>query len=77
MFGGQSVVAISQQNPASSQAIATATTPLGLRQACLGWRQRAFRRRWARQAMLMISGDWPRWRRSEFLADRGVTLVVV
>ena len=31
----QSARAISQQKPASSRAIATATTPLGLRRACL------------------------------------------
>jgi hypothetical protein len=57
-------VAISQQNPASSRATATATIPLGFLRASLSWRQRACRRRCARQAMLITSGGWSRWRSS-------------
>ena len=57
-------VAISQQNPASSRATATATMPLGFLRASLSCRQRAFSLRCARQAMLMTSGGWSRWRRS-------------
>jgi hypothetical protein len=38
-------VAISQQKPVSSRAIATATIPFGLRRASLSWRQRALSRR--------------------------------
>ena len=68
---GCSQVASSQQKPESSRAIATATIPLRLPRACLSWRQRACSRRCARQAMLMISAGWSRWRRSSVCPTPG------
>jgi len=70
-------VAISQQKPASSRAIATATIPFGFLRASLSWRQRAFRRRCARHAMLMISGGWSVLAALERFADTGIAAVVV
>ena len=75
--GGQSRVAASQQNAASSRAQAIATVPVRLPRSPARCVQRACRRRWRAMRSATTRGSWPAWRAARLVADRGPVTVVV